>query len=142
MQSNISADVMRNREVISIIFDDATHHKLLAILDLTLDNAVKICRAKEAATLTSNRTPATGTNKAARKSNYQRSKTPTATAKLQPPSEPPKCPNCGRTAHTMSPRPAQRKKKPVLAVKELATFRQSATSPNANLLKVTGRLHT
>ena len=101
---------MRDRVVIGV-FDDDTHHKLLAIVDLTLANAVKICRAEEAATVTSIRIPATATAtiNAAKKSTYQRSKTSTSTAstKSRNSTEPPKCPNCGRTAHTKSPCPAE-----------------------------------
>ena len=110
----VTADTMRDRIVIGIL-EDATRHKLLAAPDLTLDMAVQICRAEEAATHTGSgisASTASGQLNAARKSNYQRQKSLPPTSRLPKPAQiadqvvRKKCPNCGRTAHTKSPCPA------------------------------------
>ena len=105
----INADVMRDRLVVGIL-DDSTRHKLLALPQLTFEEAVKVCRAEEAATVTKSNIPAPGHGhvNAAKKTTYQRQK-----SKPSPPEKSsgssPKCPNCGRSAHTKSPCPAQGK---------------------------------
>ena len=102
--TKVSNDVLRDRLVVGVRSDE-TRHKLLATQDLTLDSAVKLCRAEEAASQTSSSMPMTGTVNVARKTNYQRQKshqpaqTPTNTWQE-------KCPNCGRSKHTKSPCPA------------------------------------
>ena len=62
-------EIMRDRLVVGIS-DDETRHKLLAISDLTLAEAVKICRAEEAAVHSGQHIPSTHTStiNAARKS--------------------------------------------------------------------------
>ena len=104
-------DILRNR-IVTGILNDATRPKLLATADLSLEVAVKTCRAEEAATNTTSHIPTTGQANVARKSTCQRQK---FVVPDQPPSKSahpatpvlPKCPNCGRTKHTKSPCPAR-----------------------------------
>ena len=44
----VNDDILRDRVVIGVL-DDETRHKLLAQAGLTLDGAIRICRAEEAA---------------------------------------------------------------------------------------------
>ena len=74
--TNRKAETMRDVLVIGIK-DDETRHKLLARSSLTLDEAIKICRAEEAASQTnSGLPPASGSARAhlARRSTYKKQK--------------------------------------------------------------------
>ena len=101
--AKLSADVMRDR-IVTGIYDDETRHKLLASTDLTLDEAIKICRAEESATTTTSCIPQSGQVNAVRKTAYQKRKV-SGTTSSKPDSEsststsPEKCPNCGRDKH-------------------------------------------
>ncbi|XP_065190961.1 uncharacterized protein K02A2.6-like [Sycon ciliatum] len=123
--TRVRADTLRDRIVIGI-GDDATRHKLLSAKDLTLNDAVTICRAEEAATTTSSSIPSTSQLNAVRRSAYQRSKQqsrqgqpgskmsepvlPSAPAPSSGSDTHKKCPNCGRSPHTKSSCPASGKK--------------------------------
>ena len=104
-------DTLRDRVVIGVLSDE-TRHKLLAMENLTLDQAIQTCRAEEAASQTGDEIPGTSGNvhAARRQSTYRRQKAATAADRQTPvgESQPPKptCPNCGRSAHTKKPCPA------------------------------------
>ena len=110
----VNDDMLRDRIVIGVL-EDATRHKLLAVSDLTLAEAIRICRAEEGATATGNDIPSSGKVNVARKSTYQRQKQPPPSKhSTKPPADSKpvhknllKCPKCGRTPHTKSPCPAE-----------------------------------
>ena len=113
------ADILRDR-VVTGIYEEATRHKLLATPDLTLEGAITVCRAEEAASNTSSSIPSASsgsvqaissktTRKPAptsRNSGDQKSRTSHAPSKPSPD----KCPYCGRTPHTKNPCPAASRK--------------------------------
>ena len=113
----LHGDILRDR-VVTGVLNDATHHKLLATADLSLEVAVKTCHAEETATNTTSHIPRTCQANVARKSTYQRqkfvvpdqppSKSAPSTGESAQPATPvlPKCPNCGRAKPTKSPCPA------------------------------------
>ncbi|XP_065190755.1 uncharacterized protein LOC135821686 [Sycon ciliatum] len=105
----VTHDVLRDRIVVGIS-NEETRHKLLATPDLTLDAAIKLCRAEEAASDTSHNIPGQAHVNAARKSAYQQQKRQSASNSFPKSSAAPKarvkCPNCGRSAHTKSACPA------------------------------------
>ena len=122
--SQHTTDMMRDRVVCGIL-DDAVRHKLLALPNLTVDKAVKICRAEEAAQQTGDSLPSSGQVIAARhQPSYKRrqaSSSNTSSGPKPPPvsgsrpassSSTPasrpnsKCSACGRTPHTKNPCPA------------------------------------
>ena len=110
----VNDDMLRDRIVIGVL-EDATRHKLLDVSDLTLAEAIRICRVEEGATATGNDMPSSGKVNVARKSTYQRQKQPPPPKhSTKPPAESKpvpknllKCPQCGRTPHTKSPCPAE-----------------------------------
>ena len=110
-------EILRDRIVVGL-FEDDTRHKLLAEQSLTLEKAVKICRAEEAATHTGDGMLPVGSINAARKSQYQRQKrfddkpvSSTSSSISQSPAPPTKkCPQCGRSAYTKSACPAAHRK--------------------------------
>ena len=106
----VTHDVLRDRIVVGIS-NEETRHKLLATPDLTLDAAIKLCRAEEAASDTSHNIPGQAAHvNAARKSTYQQQKRQSAASSFNKssaaPKAPVKCPNCGRSPHTKSACPA------------------------------------
>ena len=108
-------DLLRDR-IVTGLHSDETRHKLLAMTDLTLSDAVKVCRAEEAAVNTSSGIPSTAQAFAARRSSYQKQKS-SGTSK-PPPVSPvsseaqakPKCSKCGRSPHTKHACPAAERK--------------------------------
>ena len=110
----VNDDMLRDRIVIGVL-EDATRHKLLAVSDLTLPGAIRICRAEEGTTATGNDIPSSGKVNVARKSTYQRQKQPPPSKhSTKPPADSKpvhnnllKCPKCRRTPHTKSPRRAE-----------------------------------
>ena len=106
----VNDDILRDRVVIGVL-DDETRHKLLAQADPTLDGAIRICRAEEAAKQTEEGISSPlGVHVV--KSTYKRQKSQSkAVASPQKTDHAPsKCPNCGRRAHTTSARPAAGKR--------------------------------
>ena len=109
--SSVHTEVMRDRIVVGI-HDEETRHKLLAAKNLTLEEAILICRAEEGATVTKGSMPVVGKVSATRrKSSYQKMKSgQQATTKQQTGTTQGKCQNCGRAPHTKSACPAAGKK--------------------------------
>ena len=121
---------MRDRLVVGIR-DDDTRHRLLSTPALTLEDAVRICRAEEAAKATQQDMPQAqvGRAPALRKTRYQRSKqsqsssnaSSTRSHEPQPSGKPPvrkqegdnqpraKCPKCEYDSHPLSRCPAREK---------------------------------
>ena len=96
----VNDEKLRDRIVVGVL-DDETRHKLLAEKELALDDAVRICRAEEAATHTRSSITTPGTVNAARKSAYKRQQhaQQKAAVSVPKPAEQRQCPNCGRKAH-------------------------------------------
>jgi len=105
------SDMLRDRIVCGVYQDDL-RHKLLASSALTLEDAVKLCRAEEAASMTNDDLPSFGqVNATRRQSAYRRQKssgqrTAHTSGGHDPPRTVAKCPDCGRTPHTKNPCPA------------------------------------
>ena len=102
----VNEDLLRDRLVIGIL-DDETRHKLLACPDLTLEEAVRICRSEEAAKQTGEGIAIPLAVNAV-KSAYKRKKSRTASSPTKAGNTLSTCPNCGREAHTKAPCPAAR----------------------------------
>ena len=103
----VNGDILQDRIVVGIL-DDDTHHKLLAEPQLTMDSAVKMCRAEEAARQTGDTMTTPSSANTFRRSAYKQQKFKSQPVASQPPSDKPhttdkpKCSDCGRTKHTQS----------------------------------------
>ena len=86
--------------------DEETRHKLFAEPKLTLAEAVRICRSEEAATVTGNAMPTSGSvNAIARKSMYQRCKHATTTISSSATGKPRTMPACSQARQVAKLRP-------------------------------------
>jgi len=105
--ASITESLVRDRVVVGI-YDDETRHKLLSTHNLQLSDAIRICRAEEAAKQTGESMPTSVASINAVKSQYQQRKAaPHSDAASQP--SPAKCPHCGRSPHTKAACPARGK---------------------------------
>ena len=121
----VNDDILRDRIVVGIS-DDNTRHKLLAEPHLTMESAVKMCCAEEAARQTGDNMTTPSSANALRRSAYKQQKFKSQPVASQPPSDKPhttdkpKCPNCGRTKHTKSSKTVQQARSFVVIAVSLA----------------------
>ena len=137
-------DILRDRIVVGV-HDDDTRHKLLAHENLTLIDAVRICRSEENAKHAGHYIPqpagssAHASMNAVKPSTYQRQKqTHQPKSSTQTSSAMSRCPNCGRGPHVKSACPANGGN--LMAAKVVGILRRYARRRRNHRLALTRRL--